>query len=102
MDLAICFFGNNSLPIGYPAQILLAGARALDKIVRYIIFCYLGFEIQVNFAIFTNDFYHIKNMIDIIQDSQIIYEILDIKIPNFVEKNKSLATFPLLETTGRF
>ena len=49
--------GGNNLPIGHPPQILLCGARALDKIIRNIISCHPGFEIQINFAIFENDFY---------------------------------------------
>ena len=44
--------GGNSLPIGHPPQILLRGARTLDKIIRNIIPCHPGFEILVNFAIF--------------------------------------------------
>ena len=43
--------GGNSLPIGRPPQILLRGARTLDKIVRNLIPCHPGFEISENFAI---------------------------------------------------
>ena len=84
--LRSALLGGNRLPIGHPPQILLSGARALDKIIRYIVPCHLAFEIQMNFAIFVHDFYYIINIIGILQDSNLIYEILNIRIPNLIEK----------------
>ena len=99
--LRSALLGGNNLTIGHPPQILLRGARALDEIIRNIMPCHPGFEIHVKFAIFENNFCYIINTIDIMQDSKIIYEILNIWIPKLAEKNKSSATFPLMETAGR-